>query len=292
MIAVLLKVIAAVALLLLSIRTCIRARQTHRHRDEDFLLPPLIVGPKAAHTSSVIMLHGMYYDGSMYAALPEILAQYVGSASAAGTRFVFANAPKRTIDWPSGREEGVRAWYNYFTENGGTFECDEIDETHMAQVARAVQVLIDAEAASLGGDYSRVVLGGNSQGGTVALHAALTHPRGGELGGLFCGCTLLMRQTPVDAARHALPVYVFTAEKDEEFPPAFQRRCYERLREAGFAVRSHIEPGLSHYVDSTAELHHAASWVAERLYGQTKMTVMVRDVPKAKLPRVRTIFEL
>ena len=42
---------------------------------------------------------------------------------------------------------------------------------------QAVHRLLDAEVASLGGDPSRVAIGGNSQGGTVAIHAALTYPK-------------------------------------------------------------------------------------------------------------------
>ena len=68
---------------------------------EGIHLPPIIVEPSAPHHSSVIMLHGMYCDGTMFEALPGILAQHLGER-AAGTRFIFANSPIRTIDWPSG----------------------------------------------------------------------------------------------------------------------------------------------------------------------------------------------
>jgi len=253
------------------------------------LRPPFVVEPAAAHDSTVIMLHGMYSDGSMFEALPALVAHYAG-ARAGGTRFIFANAPLRDIDWPKGKEHGVSAWYNYFTANSGTAFDDVIDEAHLAQVTDAVHELIATEVAALGGDATRVAIGGNSQGGTVACHAAMTFP-GGPLGALVLGCTNLMGYTTVDASKSRLPVFVFVAEKDEEYPPTFQKECFGRLRAAGFEVRSHVEPGLSHYTDSMAELHYRAAWVSETLHGQP-VHVSFRDHPDAPPVQAATLFEL
>lgn len=253
------------------------------------LLPSIIVEPTAPHHSSVIMLHGMYYDGTMFETLPAIFAQYVGER-AAGTRFIFANAPMRTIDWPSGREYGVRSWYNYFTSKGGAFECDEIDLEQLTHVSREVHDLITREVEALGGDARRVAIGGNSQGGTVALHAAMTYPKG-PVGALICGCTILMDQTPVDTSKAVMPVFIFVAEKDEEYAPLFQKKCFQRLRDAGFPITSHVEAGLSHYTESIAELHHTAVWLA-KVFHSLVLEVRHRDVPEAQEASERTLFEI
>ena len=150
--------------------------------------------------------------------------------------------------------------------------------------------LIAAEANVLGGDVRRVALGGNSQGGTVALHAAMTYP-GGAVGALVCGCTILMDQTPIDETKAALPIFVFVAEKDEEYPPKFQQQCYQRLSDAGFLLISHVEAGLSHYANSTAELHHTAAWLASALHEKV-VEVTFRDVPGAPAASAPSLFEL
>ena len=67
---------------------------------------------------------------------------------------------------------------------------------------------------------------GVAAAGTVAGHAALTYP-GGALGALIFGCSVLLDLTPTDTAagRSAMPVFVFTAEHDQEYLPKFQQRC-------------------------------------------------------------------
>ena len=245
------------------------------------LRPPVIV-EAAKHTTTCIMLHGCYCEGDMFESMPQILNELGGDAS--GTRFVFPNAPLRTIDWPDGIEQGVSAWYNYFTSKGGTMDADadEIDEVHLHQVTRAMHALLDEEAELLGGNTTRIAIGGNSQGGTVALHAALSYPR--PLGAVLLGCTVLMRMTRLPAVQpRSLPVFVFTVEKDQEYVPQLQKRCYDRLRAVGYAVVSHVEPGQDHYNTSIAELHHTAAWLSGALHGKA-LRVKYRDVPEAKGP--------
>ena len=111
------------------------------------LRPPLIVEPTAEHTHSVIMLHGMYNTGDMFRWLPQILAALGGRPEV--VRFIFPCAPVRTIDWPAGREEGVSAWFNYFSCNSGTMELDRYDRAQLAQVTRQLHALIDGEVARL-----------------------------------------------------------------------------------------------------------------------------------------------
>ena len=77
------------------------------------LAAALIIEPTAEHTHSVILLHGMYCTGDMFEQMPRIMSELGGQPS--GIRWIFPNAPSRTISWPSGSEDGVTAWYNYYT---------------------------------------------------------------------------------------------------------------------------------------------------------------------------------
>ena len=61
------------------------------------LRPSVVVDATHAHTHTVIMLHGMAFDSSMFEELPAMLG-----ARASTVRWVFPNAPVRTIDWPRG----------------------------------------------------------------------------------------------------------------------------------------------------------------------------------------------
>ena len=267
------------------------------------LRPSVVVDATHAHTHTVIMLHGMAFDSSMFEELPAMLG-----ARASTVRWVFPNAPVRTIDWPRGPapasrgrgelreiakqsrrpgthgrpEPGVEAWYNYFSSNGGTLQHDAIDLEHLAAATADVHAIMDAEIARLGGAARRVALGGNSQGGTVALHAALTHARGLDLACLVLGCTLLLDATPAprEPPEDPPPLFIFSAERDMEYLPAFQRLAFGRLAAVGFDVESHVEPGLDHYSVSRAELLHTAAWLRRALFGDA-VVPEYRDRPTA-----------
>ena len=136
---------------------------------------------------------------------------------------------------------------------------------------------MDVEIARLGGAARRVALGGNSQGGTVALHAALTHARGLDLACLVLGCTLLLDATPAprEPPEDPPPLFIFSAERDMEYLPAFQRLAFGRLAAVGFDVASHVEPGLDHYSVSRAELLHTAAWLRRALFGDAVVSGIV-----------------
>ena len=237
-----------------------------------------VVEPRAAHSFSVILLHGMYCEGDMFENLPKVYAA-LGGAAAASIRWIFPNAPFRNIHWPGGTEHGVSAWYDYYTYRGGEERHDDIDESHMAAVTEEIRALIDREVAQLG-SANRVIIGGNSQGGTVAMHAALSYPK--SLRAIIGLSTILMDITSVPpVAEPRSPVFVFTAEHDQEYLPKFQQRCFQRLAAAGHSVTSHVEAGQDHYSWSEAQLHHAARWIAQVVHGQS-LPVRYRDHPKAE----------
>ncbi|KAH8060270.1 hypothetical protein JL720_13608 [Aureococcus anophagefferens] len=73
------------------------------------------------------------------------------------------------------------AWHDYFSDHGGAEGRPEIEEDidlhDLAESRRLVHAAMDGEAARYGGDYGRVALFGESQGGCTALDAATTHAK-------------------------------------------------------------------------------------------------------------------
>lgn len=193
------------------------------------------------------------------------LPAYVGFLGASGVKFVFPHAPRRTITWPTGPEANVASWYNYFTRrDGDEREHDVLDEGHLASQTRRIHSILDRETSLLGGDATRVLLGGSSQGGTVALHAALSYGR--PLGALVClrSCLVDSVTVPKDRrnASHRTPVFVFAAGEDSVYAPRLQRRGYSLLEAAGFHIEWHVEPRLNHWTDSRNELRCTAAWIS------------------------------
>jgi len=222
----------------------------------------VVIEPTETHTHTVVMLHGMYShpeDCGMYMGLPSYLA-FLGVKS---IKFVFPRAPIRTITWPSGPEANVASWYNYYTRRDGCLEHDVIEQAHLESQSRRVHAILDREAQLLGSDVSRIVLGGTSQGGTVALHAAISYGR--PLGGLLCLRSCLVETVTVPRDRRSAvsktPIFVFMCGEDSVYAPPLAARGYNLLESVGHHIEWHIEPHLIHWEDHRNELRCVASWI-------------------------------
>ena len=128
-----------------------------------------------------------------------------------------------------------------------------------------MHAILEREASLLGGETRRLILGGSSQGGTVALHAAMSYPR--PLGAIILLRSLLVDSVTVVKDRRSemaqtTPVFAFTAGDDSVYAVPLQRRGFRALESAGFHVEWHVEPRIDHWEDHRNELRCAAAWVA------------------------------
>ena len=167
--------------------------------------PPVIHEPlDRAPTAAVIWLHGLGADGHDFAPIvPEL------GAVREWTRFVFPHAPPRPVSINFGMT--MRAWYD-IRDEGGTLVSDPDD---LRESQRTVEALIEGEVRA-GIRADRIVLAGFSQGGAVALQAALRHPR--RLAGLLALSTYLALAGTLAAERSAanaeIPVLMAHGEHD------------------------------------------------------------------------------
>ena len=145
-----------------------------------------------------------------------------------------------------------------------------------------VHAAIDAEVARLGGDASRVAIGGASQGGCTAIDAALTYRA--RLAGVVASHAQLYSCTPVPSRRSGLSIHTFNGAADRCIAASLALRSYSGLIDAGFyALRIHVEPALTHCEHSEAEMR----WLTEAL-----LTFGVRtDGPAASEPALGAVGE-
>ena len=88
----------------------------------------------------------------------------------AGWKIVLPVAPQRRISCYDGILQ--RAWHDYLTDPAD--DQPQIDEQHVHEQRSRLHQLLSAEAQVLGGSSDRLFVAGYSQGGCVALDAALT----------------------------------------------------------------------------------------------------------------------
>ncbi|XP_078677232.1 acyl-protein thioesterase 1-like isoform X1 [Branchiostoma floridae x Branchiostoma belcheri] len=125
-------------------------------------IDPVTVSATGKHTATVIFLHGLGDTGHGWSyALSEIKQPHI--------KYICPTAPKMPVTLNEGYE--MTSWFDLFTLNVASRE-DE-DEAGIKKAAALVQGMVEEEVKG-GIPADRIVLGGFSQGGALALYAAFT----------------------------------------------------------------------------------------------------------------------
>jgi phospholipase/carboxylesterase len=206
--------------------------------------PPIELQTAPNPTAAVIWLHGLGADGGDFAGIvPEL-----GLPSTARVRFVFPHAPMRPVTINGGYV--MRAWYDIVPGDSGFRQNAE----HIAASVKSVQEMIEHEVRR-GIPSSRVVLGGFSQGGAIALLAAL------RFGSRLAGAVILSAPVPNAAAvlketatcNTDLPIFLAHGSYDPMVPFALGEHLHAELRALARPVEWHAYP-IEHSVN-LEEIH-------------------------------------
>ncbi len=185
----------------------------------------LILTPETETRSAVIWLHGLGADGGDF--LP--LARELELAETLGVCFLFPNAPQMPVTMNGGMV--MPAWYDIYSLEPGA----PIDDAGILASARRILALVD-NLKKGGLESERVVLAGFSQGGLVALAAALHDDR--PLAGVMALSTYLPAQL---VPEHAVPRSIFQAHgsHDPVVPLSVGKAARNHLLSLGHEVEWH-----------------------------------------------------
>lgn len=201
-----------------------------------------ILRPKQGkHEYTLVYLHQFNCQGFGYAGSPH----YFYSATKfpfKGLKVVLPTARTMPISCHDG--EVKNAWYDYLTDNDGVRE-DKVKMTTLRETRDRIFAILDHEIRLLGGDASRVFIGGASQGCCTSLHCALTYPR--VLGGYVGVVGHLLSCTPVPAAKMNMPIMLYNGLDDWVMRWPWVRKTFRRFEDAGYKrVKLHRAPGMTH----------------------------------------------
>lgn len=217
----------------------------------EHLLPAIEITTREPVQASVIWLHGLGADGNDFAGIVPELALPVALA----VRFIFPHAPTRPVTINGGYV--MRAWYDIATLD--LSQAQDADGIHTS--AQTVHALIAHEQAR-GVPAARIVLGGFSQGGAIALHTGLRFPE--RLAGIMALSTYLpLAETLADEAHSAnakVPVFIGHGRDDTVVPLALAQLTRATLTMRGYAV-SWQEYPMAHSV-CLPELRAIGVWLS------------------------------
>lgn len=207
-----------------------------------------------APRGSVIWLHGLGADGHDFEPivpelrLPENLA----------LRFVFPHAPVRPVTINGGMS--MRAWYDILSLGRD----GPVDESGIRASGDILNALI-AQERERGIAVSNITVAGFSQGGAIALYAALRYPE--RLAGLMALSTYLPLVSYFnsevvdnrDAGNRNLPIFMAHGSFDPVIPMQSGRESADLLAKSGFAVEWHDYP-MAHAV-CAEEIDDIRAWL-------------------------------
>jgi phospholipase/carboxylesterase len=209
--------------------------------------------PETPPTASVIWLHGLGADGHDFVpVVPELELP-----DALALRFVFPHAPVRPVTINNGMR--MRAWYDILALSGAARQ----DERGIRESSSVLGDFIARERER--NVAARIVIAGFSQGGAIALHAALRHPE--RLAGVLALSTYLpLPERLADEASPAnrdLPILMCHGTADPVLPVQMGQASRDRLVALGYPVEWKTYP-MQHQV-SLAEIRDISLWLARQL---------------------------
>jgi len=193
---------------------------------------PTVIDAADEASTTVIWLHGLGDDGKEW----QRLAEKVGVSWA---KFIFPTAPNQPCQVS---EMSTNAWYDV---PGLSVQQLREDAAGIQQSVAYIHKLIEDEIAS-GTPSERIVLGGFSQGGCIALAAALSCSH--ELAGVMACSTWFPRgivDTPSEA-NAKLPVMLCHGEVDPIAKVEWSSKTFDYLCQLGLPAEGNIYPSVGH----------------------------------------------
>ncbi len=136
------------------------------------------------------------------------------------------------------------AWYDFKMTSPGIEEAN-LPQLHM--MSQRISKVISREAHELSDDFSKIFVGGFSQGSVMALYAGLGQSK--EIGGV-CALSGYLHGSidPVPAGLDKIRVLVYHGQGDRRINYVMAAKSYERIKAAVKNVEVISEPDMEHEI--------------------------------------------
>ncbi len=215
-------------------------------------LPCVEIEPDAPADAAVIWLHGLGADGHDF----EPIVPELRLPKELAVRFVFPHAPSLPVTINGGMV--MPSWFDI----RGMDLDNAADEQQLQRSVEATRALM-AREIKRGIRAERIVLAGFSQGGTVALHTALTHPE--KLAGLMVLSSFFAASDKLQpgAANRDIPIHVFHGTQDPMAPESLGQQTVAILQSMGYTPQYKTYP-MAHAV-CAQEIADISAWLRSLL---------------------------
>ncbi|KAK9867401.1 hypothetical protein WJX84_005744 [Apatococcus fuscideae] len=196
---------------------------------------------RSSHTATVIFLHGLGDTGNGWAPVGAQL-------NIPHVKFIFPTAPTRPVSLNGGMP--MPAWFDLARVD--QLLKGEQDGPGVSASVAHIEGLIQQEVRA-GIARERIVVGGFSQGGHVALKLLLTTKQ--RLAGCiacstwleFAANSVAQQMLEPSAASLSIPVFIGHGTMDQLIPSTMANNSEQTLQRLGYtSVKRHMYPGMPH----------------------------------------------
>ncbi len=216
------------------------------------LLDSVIIEPAEKATASIIWLHGLGANGHDF----EPIVPQLKLSPELAIRFIFPHAPSRPVTLNQGMV--MPAWFDIL----GLDRQSQVDEQGIQETCQQIHQLIHHEKQQ-GIPASRIILGGFSQGGVIALQSAFTYPE--SLAGAFGLSTYLPHPNQFNIHDHAAQentrLFLAHGTYDPVLPYELGESSFQALHQNQFQVEWHSYP-MAHEV-CLEEIKALSEWITD-----------------------------
>ncbi|KAB0799867.1 hypothetical protein PPYR_07747 [Photinus pyralis] len=216
-----------------------------------------IAQTNAKNTATVIFLHG---SGDTGPGVCEWIESLVGSFSFPNIKFLFPTAPLQSYTAAGGEMRHV-----WFDRKSISIEAEESVES-IDEIGSVINNLIEEEVSS-GIPLNKIIVGGFSMGGGLALHVGYRLRLG--LRGVFALSSFLNRDSQVfyNLKTHSTadtPLLMYHGERDSLVPIKWGRATYDTLESLGVGGDFVSLPNTIHELKKR-ELEELFEWIKKLL---------------------------
>ncbi|CAF0956134.1 unnamed protein product [Adineta steineri] len=218
-----------------------------------------VIPATVKHTASLIFLHGLGDVGSSW---QDAFNMYRIAKAAPHVKFIFPNAPVQRVTLNMGMP--MPTWFDIH----GLDQNAKEDQEGIEKSSKLLKDLVEEEIKS-GIPAERVIVGGFSMGGAVAIHAALTSPH--TLGGVLALSTWLPLSTTFPKAlisgdkKMNLPILQCHGDEDPMVQLRWARLTEEGIKAMGFKQYTFKEYRNMGHSSCDQEMDDVSAFVVKNL---------------------------
>ena len=200
---------------------------------------PIIIEPKGGHSYSIIFLHGLNDTAEHF----QQFFEDINFAKKNVTKFIFLRAPKMNIYYKN--KMNVASWFNVYSlplNSSDTYNFEDVKKSR-----NKINEIIINESKLLNHNFSKIILGGHSQGACMSLYIAYNADY--VLGGVISLSGVLFEQTEINGNKENLKVFIYHGGNDKQVPIEYHNYTIERIMKYNNSIERVYYPNETHFLE-------------------------------------------